>query len=153
MDIWKQDKFLFRPSSKLALLMTFTSRIHPCQMSLKIIYFGCKRVCSHTQSIYSCSYLKDKDEAYIVCPYNWSSVDFVIIIFQDYSPSEYLLRGKVTIQDRKTCTETYGAELTPRLMCTFDKKDGPCVVSAADAFLKVLCRCNVHNNHHKALTK
>lgn len=104
---------------------------------------------THTQSSYPCPYLKcwriERRSLYC-CAFNFSNVHFEILlwfVFQAYSPSEYLLRGKVTILDRKTCTETYGTELTPRLMCTFDKEDGPCVVSAADTFSKVLCRWNV----------
>lgn len=49
-------------------------------------------------------------------------------MLQGFSPSKNLLRAKVSVLDRKTCTETYGTDLTERLMCTFDKNDGPCVV-------------------------
>uniref|UniRef100_A0A1B6HVA2 Peptidase S1 domain-containing protein n=1 Tax=Homalodisca liturata TaxID=320908 RepID=A0A1B6HVA2_9HEMI len=51
---------------------------------------------------------------------------------QSETKSTTLLTAKVTVYDRKKCEKAYPSDLTPRLMCTYDTKVGPCGSDCGD---------------------
>ncbi|XP_054264010.1 trypsin delta-like [Macrosteles quadrilineatus] len=52
--------------------------------------------------------------------------------YESNTTSKFLQVGDVTVLDHTQCAKTYNSDLTDRLMCTLDKKQGPCEYDFGD---------------------